>query len=64
MIRSEIETMEQEARNFYEAAIAQTSNAAVRQLLGDLAAEESKHYELAEEMDRKAEDIRRARKGR
>jgi rubrerythrin len=50
MIRQEIENMETEARNFYTAAIAQTSDAAVRQLLGDLAAEESKHYELAEEM--------------
>ena len=53
MIRHEVETMEQEARNFYQAAIAQTSDVAVRQLLGDLAAEESKHYELAEEMDEK-----------
>jgi rubrerythrin len=53
MIRREVETMEQESRNFYTAAIAQTSDAAVRQLLGDLAAEESKHYELAEEMDEK-----------
>jgi len=51
MIRREVETMEQESRSFYEAAIAQTSDAAVRQLLGDLAAEEGKHYELAEEMD-------------
>jgi len=51
MIRHEIETMEQEARNFYQAAIAQTTDAAVRQLLGDLAAEEGKHYEMAEEMD-------------
>jgi rubrerythrin len=51
MIRNEIETMESEARNFYTAAIKQTSDAAVRQLLGDLAAEEEKHYELAEEMD-------------
>jgi rubrerythrin len=51
MIRNEIETMENQARNFYQAAIAQTSDAAVRQLLGDLAAEESKHYEMAEEMD-------------
>ena len=51
MIRNEIEIMEDEARNFYQAAIAQTSDAAVRQLLGDLAAEESKHYDLAEEMD-------------
>ncbi len=54
MIRNEIETMETEARNFYQAAIAQTSDAAVRQLLGDLAAEEEKHYELAEEMDEQA----------
>jgi rubrerythrin len=53
MIRNEIETMETEARNFYQAAIAQTSDAAVRQLLGDLAAEESKHYDLAEAMDEK-----------
>ena len=53
MIRNEIENMETEARNFYQAAIAQTSDAAVRQLLGDLAAEEEKHYELAEEMDEK-----------
>jgi rubrerythrin len=53
MIRREVESMEQEARNFYTAAIAQTSDATVRQLLGDLAAEESKHYELAEEMDEK-----------
>ena len=51
MIRREIESMEQEAQNFYQAAIAQTSDATVRQLLGDLAAEESKHYDLAEEMD-------------
>jgi rubrerythrin len=53
LIRREVETMETESRNFYQAAIAQTSDAGVRQLLGDLAAEESKHYELAEEMDEK-----------
>jgi rubrerythrin len=51
MIRREVETMEEESRNFYQASIAQTSDAAVRQLLGDLAAEETRHYELAEEMD-------------
>lgn len=50
MIRNEIENMEDQARNFYQAAIAQTSDAAVRQLLGDLAAEESKHHDMAEEM--------------
>jgi erythrin-vacuolar iron transport family protein len=41
------------ARNFYQATIAQTSDAGVRQLLGDLASEESKHYDLAEKMDEK-----------
>ena len=51
MIRREVETMEAEARTFYLAAITQTSDAAVRQLLGDLAAEETKHYSLAESMD-------------
>jgi rubrerythrin len=51
MIRREVESMEDEARNFYRAALPQTSDAAVRQLLGDLAAEEDKHYQLAEEMD-------------
>jgi erythrin-vacuolar iron transport family protein len=53
MIRHEVETMENEARNFYQAAIAQTSDAGVRQLLGDLAAEESTHYDLAEKMGEK-----------
>jgi erythrin-vacuolar iron transport family protein len=53
MIRREVETMEEQALNFYQAAIAQTSDAEVRQLLGDLASEESKHYDLAEKMDEK-----------
>ena len=51
MIRDEVEKMEQESRDFYRAAISQASDASVRQLLGDLEAEESKHYDLAEEMD-------------
>jgi len=51
MIRQEVESMETESRNFYQAAIPQTTDAAVRQLLGDLAAEEEKHYQMAEEMD-------------
>ena len=50
MIRQEVETMENESRAFYEAAIAQTTDAGVRQLLGDLAAEETRHYDLAESM--------------
>src|SRR5579871_5439242 len=53
MIRREIESMEQEARNFYLAAAAQTTDASVRQLLGDLASEEGRHYDKAEQMDEK-----------
>ncbi len=53
MIRREVETMEEEARNFYAQAIPQTTDATIRQLLGDLAAEEGKHYDLAEEMNEK-----------
>jgi rubrerythrin len=52
-IRREVEMMEHEARNFYQAAIAQTSDTEMRQLLGDLASEESRHYDLAEKMDEK-----------
>ncbi len=51
MVRREVESMEQEARAFYQKAVAQTSDASVRQLLGDLAAEESKHYDLAGSME-------------
>ncbi len=51
MIRNEVESMEEEARKFYRAALPQATDAAVRQLLGDLAAEEDKHYHLAEAMD-------------
>ena len=51
MIRQEVETMETEAQNFYAAALGQTEDAGVRQLLGDLAAEEGKHYQKAEAMD-------------
>jgi rubrerythrin len=41
--REEAELMEIEARHFYEAAARQTSDAAIRQLLGDLAQEETRH---------------------
>jgi rubrerythrin len=53
LIRREVEMMEHESRSFYQAAIAQTSDAEVRQLLGDLASEESRHYNLAKKMDEK-----------
>jgi rubrerythrin len=60
MIRREVELMEDESRTFYRTAIARTSDATVRQLLGDLAAEETKHYGLAEAMDdqQKASGVR------
>ena len=48
--------MERESSAFYQAAIAQTSDAAARQLLGDLAAEEGKHYDLAESMAARQKD--------
>ena len=51
MVRREVENMERDARAFYQAAVAQTSDPAVRQLLGDLAAEESRHYDLAGSME-------------
>ena len=51
MVRREVENMERESRAFYQAAVVQTSDAAVRQLLGDLAAEESRHYDLAGSME-------------
>ena len=53
LIRHEVEMMEHEARSFYQAAIAQTSDTEVRQLLGDLASEEGRHYDLARKMDEK-----------
>ena len=53
MVRQEVETMEEESRAFYQAAIAQTSDAGVRQLFGDLAAEEIKHHDLAESLAEK-----------
>ena len=46
--REEAALMEQDARRFYEAAIEKAGDAAVRQLLGDLANEELKHEQTAE----------------
>jgi rubrerythrin len=48
--RKQAETMEAETRRFYEAAARQTTDAAIRQLLGDLAEEERKHEYLAEQL--------------
>jgi erythrin-vacuolar iron transport family protein len=47
-VRKEVELMELETRRFYESAIQRVTDTNIRQLLGDLAAEESKHAVLAE----------------
>jgi len=52
-VRNEIGSMELETRRFYEAAAQKSTSAPVRQLLNDLAQEESKHVKLAEEMEEK-----------
>ncbi|HSI84460.1 MAG: iron exporter MbfA [Candidatus Methylacidiphilales bacterium] len=50
MIRREVELMEEQARNYYLAAAAEATDTDVRKIFGDLAAEEGKHYDLAETM--------------
>src|SRR2546430_1160219 len=46
-VRKQAETMELETRRFYEAAARRTTDAGMRQLLGDLAEEERKHERTA-----------------
>jgi erythrin-vacuolar iron transport family protein len=50
-VRKQVELMELETRRFYETAAQKAEDASVRQLLGDLAAEERRHTELAEELE-------------
>src|SRR6267378_2873873 len=50
-VRKETELMELETRRFYETAARQTTDAGIRQLLGDLAEEERKHSLLAEDLE-------------
>jgi erythrin-vacuolar iron transport family protein len=47
VVRKQAEIMELETRRFYERAMQKTSDASIRKLLGDLAAEEVKHSERA-----------------
>ncbi|MDB6169635.1 MAG: rubrerythrin [Verrucomicrobia bacterium] len=55
--RAEAAQMEIQSRNFYQNAAQRVSDASVRQLLGDLAAEESRHESLAEGINaRQAEE--------
>jgi erythrin-vacuolar iron transport family protein len=50
-VRKQIELMELETKRFYEHAVQQTTDASIRQLLGDLAEEERKHSRMAEELE-------------
>jgi rubrerythrin len=50
--REEAAVMEMEARRFYEIAAQRSTDAAVRQLLGDLAHEEQRHEAAAESINR------------
>jgi rubrerythrin len=49
-VRKQAETMEFEARRFYERAMARSTDAGIRKLLGDLAAAERSHISLAQRL--------------
>jgi len=50
-VRAQAELMEAESKRFYQRAARQSTDAAIRQLLGDLAAEERRHEARAEELE-------------
>ena len=50
-VRAQVELMEAESKRFYHTAARRSTDAAIRQLLGDLAAEERRHEERAEELE-------------
>jgi erythrin-vacuolar iron transport family protein len=50
-VRAEAELMETESKRFYQSAARRSSDTAIRQLLGDLAAEERRHEARAEELE-------------
>lgn len=51
LIRGEVEEMEADAQAYYAAAMEKTADIEVRKLLGDLAIEEGRHYDLASTME-------------
>ena len=69
IVRKEVETMEQQAEQFYARAAQQAEDVGVRRLLGDLAEEEKGHENLASKLTadilkpevREAEDATRRR---
>ena len=50
-VRTQVELMEAESKRFYHTAARHSTEAAIRQLLGDLAAEERLHEARAEELE-------------
>ncbi len=50
-VRAQAELMEAESKRFYQRAARHSTDAAIRQLLGDLAAEERRHEARAEELE-------------
>jgi rubrerythrin len=50
-VRAQAELMEAESKRFYQTAARHSDDAAIRQLLGDLAAEERRHEARAEELE-------------
>jgi erythrin-vacuolar iron transport family protein len=50
-VRAQAELMEAESKRFYQTAARQSTDATIRQLLGDLAAEERRHEIRAEELE-------------
>ncbi|MBV8843808.1 MAG: rubrerythrin [Bryobacterales bacterium] len=52
-VRKQAEVMELETRQFYDRAIQQVSDASTRKLLGDLAEVERRHYQQAENLEKK-----------
>ncbi|MEQ1716579.1 MAG: iron exporter MbfA, partial [Hyphomicrobium sp.] len=49
-VRRQAEDIESETRNFYRSSLERVSDAAIRKLLGDLAAAEDKHVSLAQHL--------------
>src|SRR5690242_21610004 len=50
-VRAQAELMEAESKRFYQTAARRSTDAAIRQLLGDLAAEERRHEAKAEALE-------------
>lgn len=50
-VRAQAELMEAESKRFYQTAARRSTDASIRQLLGDLAAEERRHEVRAEELE-------------